>query len=52
MGDGVPLLRAASHVAMQCKQAVLEQTGLTVSVGVADNKALPTLTLTLTRPQL
>ena len=52
MGDGVPLLRAASHVAMQCKQAVLEQTGLTVSVGVANNKALPTLTLTLTRPQL
>ena len=44
------LLRSASHVATRCKQAVLEHSGLTVSVGVACSKLVAKLTSGLHKP--
>ena len=44
------LLRAASHVAVRCKQAVWQQAGLTVSVGVASTKLLAKLVSGLHKP--
>jgi DNA polymerase iota len=46
----VPLLRGASHVALECKRAIRSETGLTVSVGVACSKTLAKLTSGLHKP--
>ena len=44
------LLRAASHVARRCKEAIRAQTGLTASVGVAPSKLLAKLCCGLHKP--
>ena len=46
----VALLRSASHIAAHCKRAVLDSSGLTVSVGVATNRLLAKLTSGLHKP--
>ena len=48
--DSVRLLRAASHVAAECKRIVREHTGLTVSIGVATSRVLAKLTSGLHKP--
>ena len=48
--DSLPLLKRASHLAVQCKEAIRLQTGLTVSIGVATNKTLAKLTSGLHKP--